>query len=234
MSPLKTSVTAEDLRAECLKERYSNQLVRPEVFPSVENWQYIIERKMTGIGGRLYRKYLVSWLMNGSMRTDFHIAALEYFPKYVTAVDRSYALDVVYSDVDSCPQATIAVIEQAQLFDAKKLLEILNTDGNHLSFVVDCLVAFQPDYNSDDLADMRRLLSAVRDPEPLGEIRTTRNVFGQSEKYICPRGHVNDANQNYCQSDDCGLNIYGLTAKQDEVIDDFERRINALGNLLNS
>ena len=77
---MKTRISADELRAECLKERYSRQLTRPEVFPSEDNWKYIIDHRMTGIGSGLYRKYLVSWLLDESERCDYHLAALKYFP----------------------------------------------------------------------------------------------------------------------------------------------------------
>ncbi len=230
---MKTIISADELRAECLKERYSRQLVRPEVFPSAENWQYIIEHRMTGIGAGLYRKYLVSWLMDKSERCDYHLAALTYFPEYIAAVNREYALKVVYSDIESAPEASIAVIQSARLFDAPSLIELLgNTDKSHLNFVVSCLSAYQPEYTQADLADMRTLLAAVQNPDPIGEIRQNKTILGSTTKYICPNGHINDVENNYCHVETCGLNIYGLTEAQDDIIDEFVRRLDVLSTLL--
>lgn len=235
MNHITHTVTAEDLRAECLKERYTRQLSKPEVFPSAENWEYIISRRMTGIGAGLYRKYLVSRLLDVKDRCDYHMAALEYFVKYITCVPRDYAIKVVYGDIDSCPEATTEVIVEAQLFDADSLVNILGDDSSdRLPWVVNCLKAYQPQYSAHSLQGMKNLLAAVRNPDPVGQIVTTRNVFGQSTRYICPNGHTNDVRDNYCRQPGCGLNIYGLTESQDEIIDEFERRINALEHLLNA
>ncbi len=233
--PQRTSVTAEDLRAECLKTRYKKQLARPDVFPSAENWQYIIERRMTGIGTGLYRKFLVSWLMDEDSRCDYHQAALKYFPQYIAEVEREYALKIVYADIDSCPEASISVIHQAKLFSAQYLLRLLSDTGapnSRLPFVVSCLTAYQPEYTRQDLQTMRTLLSAVREPDPLGEIRQSRTILGSVTKYICPKGHINDITCNYCHSAGCGLNIYGLTEEQDAIIEEYSHRTEALAALL--
>jgi len=227
------SISADALKAECLKERYSSQLSRPEVFPSDENWQYIIGHSMTGIGPGLYRKYIVSWLIDPSERCDYHQAALTRFPEYLSAVPRQYALDVVYADIDSAPGATLDVIHRVQLFDAPRLLGLLaDEECPRVGFVADCLDAYQPEYTLSDLTNMRTLLGALRDLPPLGKITRTRTLLGQTDRYVCPRGHVNDITDDYCRADNCGLNIYGLTERQDRLVDGYADRVRTLGKLL--
>ena len=155
------TIDAEDLRAQCLKMRYSRRLVEPEVFPSEQEWEYITGRAMTGIGSSLYRKYLVSWSLPEDERTDIHCSALQWFPQYIATVPRDYALGVVYGDISSCPQATLAVIYKARLFDADMLRDVLHSteplspplpQGYYpLTFVVECLDAYQPEYTNDTL-----------------------------------------------------------------------------------
>ena len=170
------TIDAEDLRAQCLKMRYSRRLVEPEVFPSEQEWEYITGRAMTGIGSSLYRKYLVSWSLPEDERTDIHCSALQWFPQYIAAVPRDYALGVVYGDISSCPQATLAVIYKARLFDADMLRDVLHSteplsppfpQGYYpLTFVVECLDAYQPEYTDDTLESMRELYRDITDPEP--------------------------------------------------------------------
>lgn len=226
------SIIADDLKAECLKQRYTRQLAKPEVFPSADNWKYIIEHRMTGIGSRLYRKYLVSRMIEDKDRCDYHQAALDNFISYIKSVPRDYALKVVYGDIESCPEATIDVIVEAQLFDAPSLLKILGDENTYnLPWVTECLTAFQPEYNIRDLADMKNLLATVRNPDPVGKIVTSRTLLGQTTRYVCPNGHNNDAHDNYCRV--CGLNIYGLTEAHDNIIDEYETRVNTLEKMLN-
>lgn len=225
-------VTADTLRDECLKERYRRRLANADVFPTAANWQYFIERGMTGIGPGLYRKYLVSNMMAERDRTQYHQAAIRYFAEYLAAVPREYALEVVYSDTESCPDATVRAIIDARLFDAGRLLELLAGDASRLSMVVDCLAAYQPEYLVSDVYDMLDLLDAVINAKAVGQIVEMRNVFGGVMRYICPNGHTNSVTDDYCQHPDCGLNIYGLTSHQDEVIAEYRERLDILKRML--
>ena len=236
------TIDAEELRAQCLKVRYSRRLVEPDVFPSDSEWEYITSRAMTGIGASLYRKYLVSWCLPEDHRTEIHCSALHWFPLYVEAVPRDYALSVVYGDISSCPKATLAVIHKARLFDTDMLRDILRTpspaspplpNGYYpLAFVVECLDAYQPEYDYGTLESMRELYADITDPKPLGRITDSKAIFGGGTKYECPQGHINDACEEYCTHPGCGLNIYGLRQHHEAMIEEYAERIDALATLL--
>lgn len=228
-------ISASKLKAECLKERYKTQLARTDVFPTLQNWEYIIENAMEGIGPELYRKYLVSWLTDPREQSDYHQYAIEQFPVYLQAVSRQYALKVIYSDVTSSPEATVNAIHQAQLFDALSLLEILLGDQDNdqtLPFVIECLDAFQPDYSAQDLLDMQQLAGRLAHLPTRGSITHTRSLLGSAKRYICPRGHSNDAEVMFCRNETCGLNIFGLTEAQAQAIDQFQQKVKTLARLL--
>lgn len=226
-------VSADMLIAAERAERYRAQLDRPDVFPSRQNWQYITECRMDQLADLLYRKYLVSWLTEQNLRTDFHNDALECFPQFLMAIDREAALQTVYSDIASAPAATVALVEQCRLFDAGHLLDILHdqtSGGDPVVFVADCMSAYQPGYTDTDLEDMRILLGAMRNLEPLGQLRESRSIFGRETRYICPNGHSNAADCQFCQT--CGRNRFGLTVSQAQNIDNFAGRITLLQRLL--
>ena len=94
------------------------------------------------------------------------------------------------------------------------------------------LNAFQPDYGPDDLEDMRALLRLLRNLPEEGEMADGRGLLRRELRYVCPAGHVNAAEAQYCTHSGCGLNIYGLTREQAQAIDAFEERVDALGTLL--
>jgi hypothetical protein len=221
-------VSADQLIAAERAERYKRQLERPDKFPDGANWQYIIENKMALIGRELYRKYLVSWLTPQPERCDYHELALQRFGEYLCAIEREDAVDIVYSDITSAPEATKGLIADCNLFDAMRLYKILN-DGD-ANFVVECLDTFQPKYTANDLRNMQRLSLAIDNLEPLGEMRDARSIFGREVKYICPEGHTNSAQQEFCAT--CGLNIHGFNGEQVAMIRDFKSRIATLSRLL--
>jgi hypothetical protein len=221
-------ISADQLIAAERAERYKRQLERPDIFPAAANWQYIIDNRMAVIGRELYRKYLVSWLTPPAERCDYHELALQRFADFLNAIDRDDAIDMVYSDITSAPEATKGLIADCRLFDAPKLYKILN-DGD-VTFVVECLDTFQPEYDDTDLRNMQRLLLAIENLEPLGEMREGRSIFGREVKYICPEGHANSAQQEFCAT--CGLNIHGFNAEQAAFLRDFKSRTATLSRLL--
>jgi hypothetical protein len=223
-------ISADELIAAERAERYKRQLERPDVFPAASNWQYIIDNRMSIIGRELYRKYLVSWLTPAAERCDYHELALLRFSDYLNAIDRKDAVEIVYSDITSAPEATKGLIADCRLFDAQKLYKILG-EGD-VTFVVDCLDTFQPTYSAADLHNMQRLALAIDNLEPLGEMREARSIFGRETKYICPEGHTNSAQQEFCAT--CGLNINGFTGEQVAVIREFRSRTTTLAGLLKS
>ncbi|MDE6395734.1 MAG: hypothetical protein K2K84_00510 [Muribaculaceae bacterium] len=223
-------ITDDELRAACLEERYESRLAFPEVFPSAEQWKYIIEYKMGRLAERLYRKYLVAWLTPKSERTPFHTAAIENMPLYLDAIPRELAIKAVYGDVTSAPDATLALIDECRLFDAKTLSRLIDEGQN--SFVADAVNAYQPEYADEDLLLMSDLAIMLQNLQPLGEVRTVRGLFRDETKYVCPNGHANSPDTEYCAEPDCGLDIFGLTEDQHKNISNYSHRVNVLRRLL--
>ena len=232
-APVSCDVTADALIAAERAERYKVQLDRPDVFPAEQNWEYIIECRMGAIAAHLYRKYLVSWITDPELRTDYHQSALRNFPKYLGVIDRRVAVDTVYSDVTSAPDAALHLIVECRLFDARRLLALLDGDvagEDPAPFVVDCMAAYQPEYSAADFSDMNALYKAVRSLAPIGEMREGRTIFGREVRYICPNGHSNPADHEFC--DTCGVNQYGLNEEQMQCLDAFKTRLSLLSKML--
>lgn len=223
-------ITADRLQSELLRIRYRELLAKPEVFPSEKNWQYIIGHAMEGIGHELYRKYLVSWLMPEAQRSEFHTIALREFPHYIAAVRRDYALDIVYGDTDSAPDAFASLVNGHQLFCASKIRRLLQ-DGN-LTAVFGALGAFQPEYTISDLREMRALERQLQNMPALGRIEQRRTMFSTEERYICPNGHSNPSDEVFCRDTSCRQNIYGLTPSEDEAVKAFSAKVATLSALL--
>ncbi len=175
------TVSADELKAECLRRKYLVLLDKPDVFPSKANWDFIIEHRMHGLGSKLYRKYLVSWVLEPADRLEANRLALSEFPRYLQAVERRYALQVVYADITSAPEATTALIAEAQLFDAPTLMSLVDSEPD---FVIANLGALQPAYDGDDADNMRALLSRLRElPRRSDKPRGAFFGFGKSQEY---------------------------------------------------
>jgi hypothetical protein len=137
----------------------------------------------------------------------------------------------VYSDVKSSPEATLQLVRDCELFDASRLADVLQ-DVKQRSFVVEAMAAFQPQYDRTSLENMKMLRQMVRELPPSGQIKGAKALFKSATRYVCVNGHDNDAQEEFCQR--CGVNILGFTERQLGIIDEFDRRIDALARLLYS
>ncbi len=223
-------VSAEQLKVEELRLRYLDMITRPDVFPTQANWQFISRNRMKGLGHALFDKYLMALTVGEVDREELHDIAISEFPGYLSSIDRSEALDVVYSGIVSAPDQVCALIHECRLFDADYLINLL--DNDELGLVMRLIDSYQPEYDSRDLDSMAALLDRLQNLPDIGHIETRTGIFGNSEKYVCPRGHLNSPDTEYCTHGDCGLNARGLTERQEKALDDYCNRVDALRGLL--
>ncbi len=223
------SVSADQLRAEELRLKYVTLLDDPAVYPTRENWKYIIDNRMEGVGPALFNRYVTALEVDDVDRAELHSIAIEEFPRYLEAVDRDYALSIIYeggAGHDIC----VDLIRRCRLFDANYLVNLI--DCGELDLALDVIDVYQPEYTQADLDAMEMLAKCLAGLPDKGSIEDRRGIFGMSSKYICPNGHVNDADAKYCTHSGCGLDIKGLTRRRAEAVDIFRHRLEALRNLI--
>lgn len=230
MQPKHFTVTAEELKDECMRLKYIELLDHAEIFPSSDNWSYIIARRFSGMGHLLYRKYLVASMTSSDIRSEFHHAALTNFPLYLKSIDRSEAIATVYGDVTSDSRAFVDLVYECQLFDSESISRLI--DDGYLDLAVSVLFAFQPEYDGDAVDAMTFLLGRFDRLPQMGEMQTRRNFFKTEEVYICPKGHANPSDCEYCNKPGCGLDRFGLTREQRDIIAQFRARIDVLRSML--
>lgn len=224
-------ITAEHLKVEELRLCYIEMIAQPDVFPTRANWQFIAHNRMSGLGHALFGKYLAALTVDDVDRDQLHDVAIEEFPKYLCEIDRGEALDVVYSNIHSAPEQIVSIIHGCQLFDADYLINLL--DNGDLQLVMQLLDCYQPEYRRQDFEAMSILLERLQNLPDLGHIELRQGLLGTSEKYICPNGHVNSSNTDYCAHSGCGLDARGLTESQEHTLSEYARRVKALNELLN-
>lgn len=222
-------ITCDQLKAQELKRKYKTLLSDPAVFPTRNNWQYIIKNKMDGIGDLLFNKYIAACNVDDVDRADLHSIAIEEFPRYLGAVERSYAISVVYGNV-RYPDLNVTLIRENKLFDATALKHWL--EKGLTQYVLAVLDVYQPVYNEEDLNAMIDLLDCLEELPVEGYYERRQGLLGATMKYICPKGHVNDGNTVYCKHTDCGLNTRGLTEQQQTAFDTYAARVEALKSLM--
>ncbi len=229
--PAARTISFEQLRAEELRRRYLELIDRPDVFPTRSNWQYITANAMTGLGPALFTKYLRSLELDEEDRQELHQTAIEEFPVYLAAVPVEYAVATVYPALTG-PHAREAaeLVERCRLFDAAAILELIkNGCGDTALSLID---TYRSEYTPDEVNRMQQLSDYIETMEPCGCVEERTNLLGRrSWRYICPAGHSNDSDAQYCSHSGCGRDIYGRTAEQNGRIETFTERLKALKHL---
>ena len=224
------TITAQQLNAEFLKRKYAKLLSQNDVYPSRKNWKFIIENNMHELSDLLYRKYLLAVNTPKEARSTYHIDTIEMFPQYLEYIDRRYAIKTLYKDTSTCPNASIDLAIELHLFDIDGILDMLDRD--EVRAAARMLMAMKPTYDANDMNDLYDLLDDFTELPDLGHYEGNRlGLLPGSERYVCPNGHVNRNEEQYCSHPGCGLNIKGLTRTEVECIDTYSERLNILKEL---
>lgn len=221
-------VGADEVRAAILERHYRQLLQQPQVYPTRANWQYIIDHRMGSLGPQLLQRYLVSALTPEADRLEQHRAAVEMFGQWLDAVTFDDAVAAVYSDTSSAPELSAQLITEHQLFSAPHIRRLVK--HGCLEMAVSVIGALKRQYSQADLSDMHSLSYALHHLPELGRITTARVLLRSSEVYVCPQGHVNDADKVYCGT--CGQDIHGLTDEDIDAVEAYDEVIAAVEELL--
>lgn len=224
------TVDFNQLHIEEVRLRYLELIERPDVFPTKNNWQFIIENTMRGLARPLYKKYLIALNIDDNDRDVLHDIAIEEFPRYISVINRLEAIDAIYGDVTTAPAAAHSLIRDNNLFDADSLCRII--DKGNISFALSVIDVFQPTYSSADIEPMEKLRTKIDKLPRRGYVERRQSIFGSAEKYICPDGHANNADTEFCRYAGCGKNARGLTEAEEKAVAAFSHRLEALKSLL--
>lgn len=147
----------------------------------------------------------------------------------------SYPKDDFIPIIYSCNlrehQAYIDIIQKGNLFDAKSILNLLDTDL-HVAII---LLETSPDYyTKTDLDYMRQIVYKLDNLPNTGTVELSKGgLLGKAQmKFICENGHKSLPESEYCENPNCGVNIKGLSKVEVNKINKFRTRIEILSNLL--
>lgn len=145
-------------------------------------------------------------------------------------MSRSAAVNAVYSVIgtvsdDACRLFT-KIIRAKSLFDAQSIKKLI-LSGN-ISVSCDLLDAEQDIYTKEDLKDMEEVLMLLDNLPDVGGIAVVKGgmLSKEKERYICPEGHNNDKDEEFCAT--CGKNVKGLTSTQVKSIETYRQKIESL------
>ena len=139
----------------------------------------------------------------------------------------------IYKDYSSRRSYAYSLIKDNNLFNAESILELLQ--DNHISEAIELLETEKTEYDDADVKAMENICAFLDNLHEQGKIEEVKGGLLSSkmvEKYICPNGHKNDKEYEFCQEYGCGLNIKGLTYEEVNIINTFKDKVRIIKALL--
>jgi uncharacterized protein YbjQ (UPF0145 family) len=222
-------VSNDKLEAEVTKRNIISNLER-KVLPNQEDWIYLFNNPIESISGQILDQYL--YLVSSNSGIENEVLLVSNTINYFKLLDTEIALTVLYAKVTEKPQLIINILKINKLFSPLLIFNFVK-DGQ-INLAIDCLSIDKEFYTKSDLGMMQDIVNALEHLPAKGRIEMVKGMLSKSkEKYICPNGHTNDAEDEFCSNLSCELNTKGLVKLQVRAIERFKLKVDSLFSLIN-
>lgn len=219
-------ISNRELKKEIKKIEIINTIKKGEGIGEKEI-EFLVENPQEEIIEDLLNRYISYYNRNDSQEKAKNIIYI------LNAYPTETLIPFIYKKYETTKDTSIQqFIKQYNLFDAKHILSICDKD---MQLAITLLSCDRESYSEEEILLMEKILQRIEQMPDLGKIETVKSgMFGkEQEKYICPNGHKNNIDSQYCENTGCGQNIKGLTYQQVSNITKFREKINILKRLTN-
>ena len=223
------SVSSELVNIEVFKLNWKNRSKERTPMSSVLN--FIMDNYLWELAPSLYEYYTTPNYAIDKRPID------ERFPIILSILPYDTAVQFIYNEYIKFEKYAYQLIKENKLFCPSKVLDILR-EGN-LEEGINLLDTEKNAYTHEDLKYMESIMEVLDNLPDKGQITEVKaGAFSSKmvEVYICPLGHKNDRDTEYCTHGNtipfCGLNIKGLKQEQVQLINAFRDRVKVIKDLL--
>ena len=169
---------------------------------------------------------------NSEFQTQSVVDLLANTPRYFKIISYENAVKVLYAYIKEKPKAILDIIKENKLLSPKNIMALIQE--NEFSLAIECSLTEKEYYSREDLNILELILNRFENIPKLGRIELVKSLLGKpKEKYICPNGHTNDSEVEFCGEYICGKNINGLTRIETLKIETLRLRIESLNSIFN-
>lgn len=186
---------------------------------------FLVENTQLEIIDSLLQMYVLQNTINDSAYK------LVYISKILSAIPKEALCPKVYAKYIERSEAMYKLIHDCYLFDAKHVLSIFDID---IHLAINLLDTRSEVYTQEDLNLMLKIKSKIENLPDVGKIEVIKSgLLGkQQEKFICPNGHKNNIDSEFCENANCLLNIKGLTHEEVKKINCFKECLDVIEGLI--
>jgi uncharacterized protein YbjQ (UPF0145 family) len=223
------SVSSDLVNLELFKLNWENR--SKERTPKSSELNFIMDNNLWELAPSLYEYYTAPNYAEDKRPID------ERFPMILSLLPYDTAVQLIYNDYLRFERYAYPLIKENKLFCASKVLDILRE--GYLEEGIGLLDTEKSAYTHDDLKSMEsivEILDSLPDEGQITEVKAGAFSSKMVEVYICPLGHKNEKDTEYCTHGVtlpfCGLNIKGLKEEHVQKINAFRDRVKVIRDLL--
>lgn len=236
----KLSVESEKKSTIILNEKLEQEITKRNIIttfknnelPSQDEWIYLLNNPIEEIAEQLIDLYLNRYTSVIESGTDTQLL-LSNTTNFFNSLKKETAIEILYKKLYKNPILILKIIKANNLFSSSKIIELIQNENMDLA--IECLDTNMDFYSEEDLASMNKIINLLNNLPNKGKIENVKAILGKTkEKYICPNGHTNDVESEFCTFYTCGENIKGLTVRQFNDIEEFSIKVDSLFTLMSS
>ena len=197
---------------------------------SQEEWVFLFNNPIEEITEKLIDHYITNHINNPI--SESQTLLFTNLPIYLRIINEAIVIDLIYKKIKAEPKTIINLISKIKLFSPVEIIKLIKDD--QLNSAIECIAIDKEYYSTDDLKLMQEIIYLLDNLQPTGRIEMVKGILGKSkEKFICQKGHSNDANDEYCQNIECYVNIKGLTRMNKHEIETYKSKVKILHSIFN-
>ena len=198
---------------------------------SQQEWHFIQQNPIIDISENLLKIFLNNYGYLIPIDSEDGKILLSNVTNYFRVLENETSINVLYDKILENPIHIYNLLNTNNLFSPEKVLWLI--ENGEIGIAIICLTTNKENYSTKDLSQMSEIIEHIENIANKGNIKASKSLLGKDkEKYICPSGHSNNIESEYCETYNCSLNIKGLTIKQVEQINNFKIKVETLSDLL--
>lgn len=230
-SKINNSISNEILVNELNKRQIINKIENNKLL-NQEEWYFLQQNNIPSLTEKLLEKYLYTFDNPISIDSEQKQIFSRGITNYFRVLDKDTSINILYDKLIKNPKSVFELINNNNLFSPEKVLWLI--EKGEFGVAILCLNINKENYSNTDLSQMSEIIKSFESLVNRGNIKATKSLLGKDkEKYICPNGHTNEIESEFCETLNCAQNIKGLTKGQVEKIDTFKNKVETLSYLFN-
>lgn len=198
-----------------------------DILPNQDQWMYLLNNPIKDISENILNHFIHYKTVQNITETEKIKLLLLYTQNYFAVLENDFANQLLYSKLKEKSSTILELIKNNQLFSPYHIREFI-VSGD-LDIATQYILVDKEIYTKNDYNLMSEIVNLFDNLPDRGKIESVKSMIGKSkDKYICPKGHTNEVDNEFCTSYNCSQNIKGLNQNNLMAINAFKVKVDSL------